>query len=130
MLSLTKKNQFHWLKTKVFKLDSTINPAQGSGHGFCSGRRVLIGSPGPIPIFFINQNDVVLVKNNSQWVATRFFTWSCQVTQAFDFPYFFLNPARCQFWAGLNFKTMLKTIKALEAKFENKTNVQPHFLQD
>ena len=41
--------------------------------------------------FFLNQNDIVLVKKNQQ-VATG----SCRVTPGFSFPYFFFNPARFQ----------------------------------
>ena len=43
---------------RVFKLDSVANPTQGLSHKFCLDYRVLIGS---ILIFFINQNDIVLV---------------------------------------------------------------------
>jgi hypothetical protein len=56
--------------------------------------QVLTGLPGSI-FFFLNQNDVVLVKRNkSQRVATRFLTKSCRVTPGFFFSYFFFNPAR------------------------------------
>jgi hypothetical protein len=52
-----------------------------------------------IPLFLdparFNQNDVVLVKRNkSQRVATRFLTKSCRVTPGFFFSYFFFNPAQ------------------------------------
>ena len=48
-----------------------------------------------LKIFFLNQNDVVLVKkkNKSQRVATEFFY---RVTLGFSFPYFFFNLARFQ----------------------------------
>jgi len=53
-------------------------------------------SPGSI-LIFLNQNHVVLVKKNkSQWVATKFLIWSCRVAgsirrviSGFDFLYFF-----------------------------------------
>jgi hypothetical protein len=49
-------------------------------------------------IFFINQNDIILVKGNkSQRVATEFLAGSCRVNQVnrvtpgFFLPYFFYN---------------------------------------
>jgi hypothetical protein len=61
----------------------------------------LTGSPGRPGQFFLNQNNVILVKkkNKNQRVATWFFTGSCRVsrvTPGFFFPYFFFNPARFQ----------------------------------
>ena len=69
--------------------------------------RVLTGSLGfdrVNPTFFINQNDVVLVKKlkkNSERVATRFLIGSYQVTgstrrvsRVFNYFYFFINQTR------------------------------------
>ena len=57
---------------RVFKLDSMANPTQGLSHKFCLDYRVLIGST---LIFFINQNDIVLVLKNSQRFAIEFLTF-------------------------------------------------------
>jgi hypothetical protein len=73
------------LHLAVYSIVFRPGPVQGSG--FDRVARV--------KFFFLNQNDVVLVKRNkSQRVATRFLTKSCRVTPGFFFPYFFFNPAR------------------------------------
>jgi hypothetical protein len=45
-------------------------------------------------IFFINQNDIILVKRNkNQRVTTRFLTESCRINRAtlgFSYPFFFI----------------------------------------
>ena len=60
------------------------------------------------PILFINQNDIILIKNKkiSQRVATEFLTESCRVNRVtgstrlvgrvFNYPYFFINLAQFQ----------------------------------
>jgi hypothetical protein len=77
------------------------------------------------PNFFINQNDVVLVKKiNSQRVVTGFLTWSCWVNPpsqpSFWLPLFFdkLSPVPTPsqsgpgltHYTGLGFKTMIYAI--------------------
>jgi len=63
----------------------------------------------PDQFFFLNQNNIVLVKKKSQRVVTGFLTGSClvnRVTLVFFF-YFFFNPIRFQPRIKPGFKTMI-----------------------
>ena len=57
-----------WVISRVFKPSLVVDPVQGSSH------RVLTWST--LILFYINQNDIIFVKKNSQRVAIRFLTGS------------------------------------------------------
>jgi hypothetical protein len=118
--------QYYWIANVwciVFISGSVVSPIQDPGSGFFSGHRV-------VRVIFLNQNNVVLIIQKSQRIATRFLTGSCRVnhilpgqpshrvnrvTPGFSSPYFFFNPARFQSrvgripgWpAGPGFKTIV-----------------------
>jgi len=73
----------------------------GDRSGLRLGFRILTGSPDqPGQFFFLNQNDVILVKKQKStglqpgrdWVAGS----TCRVTPGFSFPRFFFNLDRFQ----------------------------------
>jgi len=70
-----------------------VSPIQDPGSGFFSGHRV-------VRVIFLNQNNVVLIIQQSQRIATRFLTGSCRVNHilpgqpghtGFFLPLFFLQ---------------------------------------
>jgi hypothetical protein len=76
--------------TIVFRLD----PVQGPSLGFWPGHQVARVNS----FFFLNQNDVVLVKNKTKVNGSQPGFWLGQLGRrvnppSFSFPYFFFNPA-------------------------------------